>query len=197
MSILDRVAAAVMPAASDEDRLEARRKMEKLAHEEPLAAAILDHHRQIEACFAAAENAGEPQMAHVAVRRLATVLTGHAMAEEAVVYPALAEYSGKTHAGMAYEEQAMTKVEMAKLQDLEPLSGEWREKLEHIKSAVEQHVYQEENAWFAEMLHNAPAAKKTEVTMRYREEYERYCGTEREDNSTGVGGPSGTPPLRA
>ena len=197
MSILDRVAAAVLPAASDDDRLEARRKMEKLAHEEPLAAAILEHHRQIEACFAAAENAADRQMAHAAVRRLAVALTGHAMAEEAIVYPALAEYSGKTHAGMAYEEQAMTKVEMAKLQDLEPLSREWREKLEHIRSAVEQHVYQEENAWFAEMLHNAPLAKKTEVTMRYREEYDRYCGSPEAEGLPMEGGPSGAPPLRA
>lgn len=197
MSILDRVAAAVMPAASEEDRLEARSKMEKLAREEPLAAVILDHHRQIDACFTAALAATDPRAALMAVHRLGVVLTGHANAEETVVYPALAEYSGKTHATMAYEEQAMAKLQMAQLHDLAPLSNEWREKLEHIKSAVEQHVYQEENAWFAEMLHNAPVAKKTEVTMRYREEYERYCGATQEQGLTQEGGPSGAPPLQS
>lgn len=177
MSFLDRLAAAVTPAASDEDRAEARRKFASLAEEEPFARDILDAHRQIESLFAKACGTSDQVAANRAVQDLATLLTGHSMAEEAVIYPGVAEFSGKTHASMAYEEQAMAKVQIAKLQDLEPLSDAWREKLDHVKSAVEQHVYQEEDSWFPELIENAPPEKRAQLSRKYREEFERYCGS--------------------
>jgi tetrahydromethanopterin S-methyltransferase subunit G len=37
----------------------------------------------------------------------------------------------------------MTKVNLAELQKLQPRSEDWNEKLDHIESAVQQHIYQE------------------------------------------------------
>lgn len=174
MSLLDRIASTVTPAASHEARTEARRKVEGLAAREPWVRLIVDQHKQIESRFSEARNAPEPHTAARAVDELATLLTGHANAEEAVLYPEVAEYSGKSHAAMAYEEHAMTKVQLAKLRDLNPQGDEWREKLDHIESAVQQHIYQEEDSWIPDLAENLPAERKDLLTRRYEEEFSRY-----------------------
>ncbi len=175
MSFLDRIAAAVTPAASDEDRAEARRRIEELSVGEPFAEDIVRQHKQIESLFAEARNAGGAG-GQAAVRELALLLNGHSMAEEAVVYPEVSEYSGKTHAGMAFEEHAMTKVQLAKLQKLAPGSQEWLEKLEHIEGAVQQHVYQEESSWLPDVIRNAPVEDRQRMSLEYRDYFERFAG---------------------
>lgn len=175
MSFLDRIAAAVTPAASDEDRAEARRRIEELSMGEPFVEDIVRQHKQIEALFAEARSAAGAG-GQTAVRELALLLTGHAMAEEAVVYPEVSEHSGKTHAGMAYEEHAMTKVQLAKLQQMDPGSQEWIEKLDHIEGAVKQHIYQEEDSWLPDVIRNAPAADRQRMSIEYRDHFERFAG---------------------
>ena len=176
MSFLDRLAAKVMPPESAEDRAEARRCAERIAESGGWLAAILDHHRQIEQAFAAALGGGDRAERQMACKRLGVLLTGHANAEETVIYPALADAGEKGHTTMAYEEQAMTKVEMALLEKLDPLSREWREKLEHIQGAVQHHVYEEEGTWFPELQRKLPTDERALLTRRYMEEFERYVG---------------------
>jgi hemerythrin superfamily protein len=172
MSFLDRIAAALAPTASEEQRMEARQQLEELAHREPFAEQILTHHREIEALFADARAANGPA-AQATVRELAVLLNAHAMAEEAVIYPGVSDHSGKTHAGMAYEEHAMTKVQLAALQQMEPGTQEWREKLDHIESAVQQHVYQEESSWLPDVIRFAPAAERQRMSAEFTEYFGR------------------------
>jgi hypothetical protein len=54
------------------------------------------------------------------------------------------------------------------------MSEEWRMKLEHIKSAVEQHVYEEESHRFAELAEALPPGEAARLARRYAEEFERY-----------------------
>ncbi|MGB5778952.1 MAG: hemerythrin domain-containing protein [Allopontixanthobacter sediminis] len=176
MSFLDRIAAAVTPAASDEQRADARRKVEELAAGENWLRMIVDQHKCIEALFEQAKQAHGASTRAQIVKQLATELTGHASAEETVVYPIVAEDSGKTHAGMAYEEHAMTKIQLAKLEKMDPLTPEWDEKLEHIRGAVAQHVYQEEDSWLPDLVENTSSEDKALLNHRYAEEYGRYCG---------------------
>lgn len=176
MSVLDKVAAAVTPAASDEDRAEARRKADTLASRHGWLRQILDHHRQIESAFMEAKNASAPAARRSAVKELGSLLTGHSMAEEAVIYPAVSQHDSKGHAAMAYEEQSMAKVQFALLEQMDPMSEEWREKLEHIEGAVQQHVYQEESSWFPEVAKEIDADLSARLDQRYREEASRYFG---------------------
>jgi hemerythrin superfamily protein len=171
MSFLDRIAAAVAPAATDQQRMEARQKLEQIAANEPFAQDILDQHRQIESLFEQAREGGTGAAA--IVEELALLLNAHSMAEEAVVYPAISDHSSKAHAGMAYEEHAMTKVQLAALQKLAPGSREWREKLDHIESAVQQHVYQEESSWLPDVIRYAPTEDRQRMSMEYRDYFER------------------------
>jgi hypothetical protein len=93
-----------------------------------------------------------------------------------VLYPALANEGEKAHAGLAYEEQAMAKVEMALLEKLEPLSQDYIDKLEHIRGAVTHHMYQEESNWFLDLKDKVPQGEQALLGDRYREEIERYVG---------------------
>lgn len=176
MSLLDKVAAAVTPAASQEDRAEARQRVEALAREHGWLEQIVAHHKQIEAAFAQALGASAPTERQRAAKELGMLLTGHSMAEEAVIYPAVSEFDGKGHAAMAYDEQAMAKVQMALLEKINPMSDEWREKLEHIQGAVQQHVYQEESSWFPKVAATVGEDESDMLTARYREEATRYFG---------------------
>lgn len=176
MSLLDKIAAAVTPMASEESRAEARQKAEQLAQGNDWLGQILNHHRQIEAAFGRALNAAGAEERRSAANELAVILMAHSNAEEAVIYPALVEGSSKAHATMAYEEQAAAKINMAILENLDPMSQEWRDKLEHIQGAVTQHVYQEESSWFPDVVQNAPLDKQQLLTKRYAEEFDRYSG---------------------
>lgn len=177
MSFLDKLAAKIMPPESAEDRDNARRVAQSLAGNGDWLALVLDHHRQIEQHFSRALTAPDAGSRQTALRNLQVLLTGHANAEESVLYPALADHGGKAHATMAYEEQAMTKVQLGMLERLDPMGQEWREKVEHIQGAVLHHVYEEEGTWFPELQQNLPAAERARLTERFREEFERYAGS--------------------
>lgn len=174
MSILDKIAAAVMPPESDEDRVAARRSAQALATPGGWLEVVLHQHQQIEAAFLKALDASDAAGRKTALKELAVVLTGHANAEESVLYPALADNGEKAHAGMAFEEQAMTKIQMAKLEMLDPMGKEWRDKLEHVRGAVLHHMYEEEGTWFPELLEKIPESRHVLLTERFLEEFSRY-----------------------
>lgn len=178
MSFIDKIAAAIMPPESDEDRANARSVAEALAGDRDWLAMVLDHHKRIEADFSEASSAPGTAGRLAALKRLAILLTGHSNAEESVIYPALADIGEKTSASMAYEEQAMTKIEMAELEQLDPMSKGWAEKLEHIRGAVAHHVFQEEGHWFPELQQNLSAAARGHLTARFTEEFERYAAAD-------------------
>lgn len=176
MSVFDKVAAAVTPAASEEKRAEARRNADALAAKHGWLKQILEHHRAIDTAFAEALDASAPEQRRKAAKELGALLTGHSMAEEAVIYPAVSQHDSKGHAAMAYDEQAMAKVQFALLEQIDPMSQEWRDKLEHIKGAVEQHVYQEESSWFPGVAEAIDPDTSDHLTKRYKEEAGRYFG---------------------
>lgn len=173
MSVLDRIVAAVTPPESEQDRVMARQRARAAAAPGDWLDQILHHHEQIEAAFAQAQAATDAQSRTQAQRKLAALLTGHSSAEEAVIYPQLSS-GHKTHMAMAYEEQQAAKVELALLETLDPLSQDWREKLEHIRGAVAHHVYEEENDRFLHLKEELPPPDQDRMTARYREEMSRY-----------------------
>jgi hypothetical protein len=179
MSVIDKVIAAVTPPVSDEKRAEARAKARAAAAPGDWLSQILDHHERIEAAFAAVKAAGDVDARRAAQKTLGVLLTGHAIAEEAVIYPALA-HAGKTmHADTAYAQQVAAKMQMAALEHLDPLSEDYLDKLGHLEGAVATHVYEEESDWFIDLKQNAPAQDQQAATRRYHEEYGRYVGEDR------------------
>jgi hypothetical protein len=178
MSIIDKVVAAVAPPESEEARSKARAKARASAAKGDWLAMVLDHHIQVEAAFAAVKGAVDPASRLSSLRRLSTLLTGHCIAEEAALYPALAKIDEKSHAVKAYTEQSAAKLQLGLLEDLPPMSQEFVDKLEHIEGAVAHHVYEEESNWFLELKSKTPAADQVRLTQRYQEHFARYMGDE-------------------
>ena len=67
---------------------------------------ILDHHEAIDAAFAAVKAAGDVNSRRAALTELSILLSAHANAEEAVIYPALVHFGHKDHGMAGYGEQA-------------------------------------------------------------------------------------------
>jgi hemerythrin superfamily protein len=176
MSIIDKVVAAVSPAESEEARANARAEARSMAGQGDWLALVLDHHEQVEAAFAAVKAATDPSSRVDAFKKLSTLLTGHSIAEEAALYPALAKADGKSHATKAYSEQSAAKMQMSLLEEMPPMSQEFMDKLEHIRGAVAHHVYEEESNWFLDLKTKTPAADEAKLTKQYQEQFARYMG---------------------
>ena len=177
MSLMDKVVAAVTPPESAEKRREARAKAQAAAGSNDWLALVLQHHVQIESAFAAVKAARDLTTRLAAQHELALLLTGHANAEEAVIYPALVHFGHKAHGMTGYTEQAGAKVNMGELEYLDPMSQDFLDKLEHIRGAVAHHMYEEESDRFLD-LKQLPAGDQARLTQRYKEEFERYVGSE-------------------
>jgi hemerythrin superfamily protein len=176
MSIIDKVVAAVIPPESEEARMSARAKARASTGQGDWLGMVLDHHEQVEAGFAAVKSAAEPASRVVALEKLSALLTGHSIAEETALYPALAKADEKGHATKAYTEQSAAKMQMGLLEDLPPMSQEFLDKLEHIRGAVAHHVYEEESNWFLDLKTKMSAAAQVKLTKQYQEHFARYMG---------------------
>jgi hemerythrin superfamily protein len=177
MSLIDKVVAAVTPPESEEKRREARAKARAAAGQNDWLARVLSHHEQIEASFNAVKATNDAAGRMTALRDLALILTGHANAEEAVIYPALVRFGHKSHGMAGYTEQAGAKANMGELEYLDPMSSDFLDKLEHVRGAVAHHMYEEENDRFLD-LKQLPSSDQARLTARYMEEFDRYMGSE-------------------
>lgn len=178
MSIVDKVVAAVTPPESQRARQDARTEANAAAQRGTWLAMVLDHHLQIEAAFDALERSNSLIERRAAQKWLATLLTGHSIAEEVTLYPALASHNEKGRAELAYQEQSAAKGETAALEELDPLGEDYRDKLAHIRGAVAHHMYEEEGTWFLKLQEKATPETSARLTRRYEEEFSRYMGSD-------------------
>jgi hypothetical protein len=176
MSLIDQVVETVKPVESDEVRLEARLKVQETATPGDWLSLILQHHVQIEQAFAALKACTELAAFQATQQKLVVLLTGHANAEESVIYPALGRSAEKGYAQTAYSEQAEAKMQMAALELLEFRSKEYFDVLEDLRCAVSHHMYQEESKWFLKLNDGTRAVDQVRLTERYQQEFDRYVG---------------------
>jgi hypothetical protein len=178
MSILNKVVDAVTSEPSDDSRRSARAKALASAANDDWLSLALEQHVQLEAAFAEVLASHDTARRQQAQKVLAVLLTGHANAEESVLYPALAQAGEKSHAAHAYSEQADAKIQMAMLEALPPLSLDFEDQLEDIRRAVSRHMYEEESRWFLEIKQKVPTALQEKLTQRFQEEFDRYVQNE-------------------
>jgi hemerythrin superfamily protein len=172
MSVVDKVLSKITPPESEEARANATHEARAAASPGDWLSMVLDHHDAIRAAFTTAKGATTAADRKAAMHALAVVLNGHSLAEEVVLYPALAQAGEKAHAGLAYTEQTTAKMQMAELENIAPSSEAWLDKVGHIEGAVLHHMFEEEGSWFLEL--KSKGEHQPRLTERYREEYERY-----------------------
>lgn len=177
MYLIDKVVAAVTPPENEEKRRQARAKAQAAAGENDWLALILQHHMQLEAAFEAVRTASDRDARLAAQRELGLLLTGHSNAEEVVIYPALVRFGHKSHGMAGYAENAGAKANMGELEYVDPMSREYLDKLGHIRGAVVHHMYEEESARFLD-LRKLSLPDQARLTERYKEEFDRYMGSE-------------------
>lgn len=178
MSNIDKaLGAAAIPPVSDKVRAEATKKARWAATPADWLSLALDHHEAIRDAFEACHTAAGGPSRLAAMRHLAVILNGHAVAEELVLYPALARTGEKLAAGHAYVEQTAAKLQMAELERIDPSAAPWLDKLEHIRDAVLHHMYEEEKGWFLDLKDKAE--DQTYLAKRFQQEFERYAGEDR------------------
>lgn len=180
MSVLDKVIAAVRPRETQAEREAARAAALNAASTGDWLSAVLAHHLKIEEAFASTMRATTADGRLQALNRLGIVLTGHANAEESVLYPALVRANARAHADTGYAEQAEVKVQLAELGHLPPLSQDFLDKLEHIREAVVHHMYEEEGTWFLQIRATLSSTEQDELDERYLQEFDRYVGLDLE-----------------
>jgi hemerythrin superfamily protein len=174
MSLIDKALGAITPPETEKMRAEATEKARAAASPGDWLSMALDHHDQIRAAFETCRQAPDGPARTAAMKALALVLNGHSLAEEVVLYPALAKAGEKGHAGMAYTEQTTAKMQMAELERIDPISDAeaWQDKLEHIRGAVLHHIFEEEGSWFLKIKDEYD--NQAFLTHRFKEEYDRY-----------------------
>lgn len=174
MSVIDKALAAITPQPNAEKRAEATRKARDAASPGDWLSLALDHHDQIRTAFAEGRSVRSAGDRRAAMEKLARILNGHSLAEEIVLYPAMAQNGHKVQAGVAYSEQTTAKMQMAELENIAPSSDAWLDKWGHIEGAVLTHMFEEENGWFLHL--RAQGEHQDRLTARYKQEFERYTG---------------------
>jgi hypothetical protein len=179
MSLLHRMIGSVTPPASDAERRQARARALATAATGDWLSVVVRHHQQIEAAFHAVAACLESDSRAISLQGLSRLLIGHAIAEESVLYPALARCGEKRHAEHAYSDQANAKMQLAALEQLPPMSQEFVQQLEEVRLAVIQHHFEEEAHWFIELLQGAMAEDHLVLGQRFQQEFDRYvCSDE-------------------
>jgi hypothetical protein len=176
MHLLDQAIAASAAAHNQIRRTKARSKAADLGRSCPWLRLVVTHHEQIEDAFAAVHAARGAVARRRAERQLATLLTGHSVAEEAVLYPAMAAARQGAHAVAAYDAQSRFKVMLVQLATSEPESPGYEAQLAALERAVAWHILDEEGSWYPELARSGDAALQARLADRYNDVFERYMG---------------------
>lgn len=172
------VAAALLASEGVERRAQARLRALELARHATWLSQAIEHHRAIESALEALHGAADLPGRRQARRWLATLVTGHALAEEAVLYPAMALDEQALQATRAYAAHGDVKIELAALECLDPEGDAWRFKVERLRDDLQHHFYLEESTWFPALACLGEPALHVRLDTRLRQEFERYLGVD-------------------
>ena len=133
------------------------------------------HHQMIEEAFDALIDEGGKDFSRCGVlhKRLAYLLTAHSVAEENVLYPALAMCNLQSESDRLYLDQAHAKVMNAVLDMSDEKCGAaWFEKASQLRTAVLNHAkVDEEGELYPQLQRALDSATAAKLDMAYRREF--------------------------
>ena len=145
---------------------------------DPIALLKADH-RKVEELFKKLEDTTERAVKTRTelFEKLNQELTVHALAEEAVLYPADKEIKETRELGFeAVEEHHVVKILLAELAALSPDTEEWTAKLSVLKENVQHHVKEEEGELFPKTKKALSSEELDELGNRLFAEKEKLLG---------------------
>lgn len=123
-------------------------------------------HRKVDTIFMEIEKTEDPQKLQEFFGQLYKDLSVHAEAEEQVVYPAVRSYYTDTQA--LYNEQAEMKQMLAKIKAMSPISADFKAQIKLLKTAVQDHVKQEEGDMFPQIRRNLSEAQMEQMATKFK-----------------------------
>jgi iron-sulfur cluster repair protein YtfE (RIC family) len=180
MTLLDKLMASTTPRPSDEERTRTRHIALLLAEDHPWFDEVIRQHVALEDAVDNVALAADAAGRRHALRWLRTLLTGHFLAEEAVLYPAMAQDGQRVHAVTAYADDAGMKIELAALEAMDARGPDFADKLERLRGELAWHLHEEESSWFPALCRAGDATLHGRLTDRFLAEFDRYMGVDGE-----------------
>jgi hemerythrin superfamily protein len=123
-------------------------------------------HQKVSMLFMQIEQSNDPQKIEEYFGQIYKDLSVHSEAEEQVVYPAVRPFYGETQE--LYDEQAQMKVMLADLKSSNSSADDFKSKVDRLKTAVMDHVRQEENTMFAAIKSNCSDAQQEQLATQFK-----------------------------
>ncbi|MEG3847268.1 hemerythrin domain-containing protein [Microcoleus sp. herbarium19] len=123
-------------------------------------------HRKVDTLFMEIEKTDDPQKLQEFFGQLYKDLSVHSEAEEQIVYPAVRSYYGNTQE--LYDEQAEMKQMLAQIKALNPSASNFKDQIKQLKTAVQDHVRQEENDMFPQIRRNLSEAQMEQMATQFK-----------------------------
>jgi len=145
---------------------------------DPIALLKADH-RKVEELFKKLEDTTERAVKTRTelFEKLNQELTAHALAEEAVLYPASKDMDETRELGFeAVEEHHVVKILLSELSSLSPETEEWTAKLTVLQENVKHHVKEEETELFPKVKKEMSSEELDELGNRLFAEKEKLLG---------------------
>lgn len=164
--------AALLPTSAALAQQRPRRRGDWLA-------TIRQHHRLIARAFdeLLAPNERSFERRNLQLRNLDQLLTAHSMAEETVIYPALALAGMQSEAESLYRDEAHVKIGLARVELAAPGprgQRDWAEPARALRDAVLRHATEDEEArLFPELHRRLDAAGNRRLSDAYTREFSR------------------------
>ena len=180
MTLLDQMMAVVTPHRTEEERSRVRLAACALSLDGGWLSEVVRQHAAIEEALLAVSAGADPVARRHALQWLSTLLTGHSLAEQAVLYPALSFDRQRAQAVSAYADESNLKVELAAMQAMDPMSLDFSDKLERLRADLAFHLYEEEGSWYPALYRGIDGARHAELSERFVTEFQRYMGADGE-----------------
>jgi len=133
-------------------------------------------HMEVDRHFAMLRQSGPREAAardgHL--KMLATLLTGHSIAEEVALYPGLAMIGDVGASDKLYMEQQHAKVMIAQIDAMPRQGPQFMDRLATLESAIKAHVADEEGNQYPKLMRQATPAQNAKMTADFRREFTRY-----------------------
>ena len=123
-------------------------------------------HRKVDTLFMEIEKTDDPKKLQEFFGQLYKDLSVHAEAEEQIVYPAIRSYYSNTQE--LYDEQAEMKQMLAKIKAMSPSSSDFKAQIKLLKTAVQDHVKQEEGDMFPQIRRNLSEAQMEQMATKFK-----------------------------
>ena len=176
MTVIDHCLVEEVPARSLDRRTKARSKARDIGRGCEWLRLVVLQHEEIEDSFDRLRDVAHLASAQDEERVLAALLTAHAIAKEAVLYPAMANAQQRAHAVAACIGQSRIKIQLAALERLDSTASDYREALARLAETFSEQVFDEECSWFPALARTGDAALQARLSARFVAEYQRYLG---------------------